>query len=262
MRWSPCILATMVVASLAAVPTASGSTLVDRGASAVSAQGQRARRRAAHVPPGRRDAARAGLRRDQHEPRCTHRLDYSGGWGAKVADWRTFRNACGPYTGPPLQYADGRLHDAGRLALGGPGVDAHQAELRRQARRPRAPRRPLVRAARRARDPRRLVEVPRRARQPLPPPVRPLHVPGPGRLRQALDAAPACRSTTSAATSTSRACDSDYGAGWRRVNAFVSRSPRGQFCFEFGPKVGFGRREAHRPLVGATGTAPASSGPA
>ena len=36
--------------------------------------------------------------------------------------------------------------------------------------------------------------------------------------------------------------DSDYGAGWLRVNAFVSRRPMGQFCFEFGPKSGFGER--------------------
>ena len=36
--------------------------------------------------------------------------------------------------------------------------------------------------------------------------------------------------------------DSDYGPGWRRVNAFVSRRPSGQFCFEFGPKAGFGER--------------------
>ena len=28
----------------------------------------------------------------------------SGGWGSKVADWKHFRNACGPYTGPRLEY--------------------------------------------------------------------------------------------------------------------------------------------------------------
>jgi hypothetical protein len=30
------------------------------------------------------------------------RRDYSGGWGSKHADWRTFTNACKPYDGPPL----------------------------------------------------------------------------------------------------------------------------------------------------------------
>ncbi|HET7856658.1 MAG TPA: hypothetical protein VFL41_09405, partial [Gaiellaceae bacterium] len=32
------------------------------------------------------------------------RIDYSGGWGSRRRDvWRGFRNACGPYQGPPLQ---------------------------------------------------------------------------------------------------------------------------------------------------------------
>jgi hypothetical protein len=33
------------------------------------------------------------------------RLDYSGGWGSRRRDvWRGFRNACGPYEGPDLEY--------------------------------------------------------------------------------------------------------------------------------------------------------------
>ena len=56
--------------------------------------------------------------------------------------------------------------------------------------------------------------------------------------------------------------DSDCGAGWRRVNGFLSRSPRGQFCFEFGPKAGFtprtGRSSAnqYRALVAGPGVTP------
>ena len=30
------------------------------------------------------------------------RLDFSGGWGSKVADWRTLRNTCGRYRGGPF----------------------------------------------------------------------------------------------------------------------------------------------------------------
>jgi hypothetical protein len=34
------------------------------------------------------------------------RLDYSGGWGSRRKDlWRGFKNACGPYQGPALNYA-------------------------------------------------------------------------------------------------------------------------------------------------------------
>ena len=33
------------------------------------------------------------------------RLDYSGGWGSRRTDlWRGFKNACGPYQGPELNY--------------------------------------------------------------------------------------------------------------------------------------------------------------
>ena len=52
------------------------------------------------------------------------------------------------------------------------------------------------------------------------------------------------------------------GAGWRRVNGFLARSPRGQFCFEFGPKAGYtphtGRSRAnqYRALVAGPGVTP------
>jgi len=36
---------------------------------------------------------------------ASFRLDYSGGWGSRRKDlWRGFRNACGPYQGPALNY--------------------------------------------------------------------------------------------------------------------------------------------------------------
>ena len=42
---------------------------------------------------------RRGLRQ------VSFRLDYSGGWGSRRKDlWRGFRNACGPYQGPALNY--------------------------------------------------------------------------------------------------------------------------------------------------------------
>jgi hypothetical protein len=42
---------------------------------------------------------RRGLRQ------VSFRLDYAGGWGSRRKDlWRGFRNACGPYQGPALNY--------------------------------------------------------------------------------------------------------------------------------------------------------------
>lgn len=38
-------------------------------------------------------------------PQVRFRLDYSGGWGTyRKQVWRTFRNACRPYAGPPLAW--------------------------------------------------------------------------------------------------------------------------------------------------------------
>jgi len=31
------------------------------------------------------------------------KLDYSGGWKSKVADWQHFPNKCQPYTGPAIE---------------------------------------------------------------------------------------------------------------------------------------------------------------
>src|SRR5438128_1018959 len=46
-----------------------------------------------------RDLARLG------RAQFAFRLDYSGGWGTFRRDyWRTFRNVCRPYTGPPLAW--------------------------------------------------------------------------------------------------------------------------------------------------------------
>src|SRR5262249_7297376 len=42
---------------------------------------------------------------DAGKAQVRFRLDYSGGWGTyRKPVWKTFRNACRPYTGPPLAW--------------------------------------------------------------------------------------------------------------------------------------------------------------
>jgi hypothetical protein len=45
--------------------------------------------------------------------------DYSGGWKSKKADWKDFRNVCGPYTGPelPLEVSACTMPDGSHWAL-------------------------------------------------------------------------------------------------------------------------------------------------
>ncbi|HET8742538.1 MAG TPA: hypothetical protein VFM41_07935 [Gaiella sp.] len=54
------------------------------------------------------------------------------------------------------------------------------------------------------------------------------------------------------------ALDSDYGAGWKRVNSFLAHNPRGTFCYGFYPHggrgTGAGRR--YRATVIGPGVAP------
>jgi hypothetical protein len=56
--------------------------------------------------------------------------------------------------------------------------------------------------------------------------------------------------------------NSDYGAGWRRVNAFLSHQPSGQFCFGFSPKnqgdprTGRSSEEWYRATVAGPGVSP------
>src|SRR5262245_19837001 len=96
-------LLALAAAALAAAPGAGASTLVDRHATAVT------------LKPNSRGVALLSYRtlgKQRHVlaygainmSRLRLKLDYSGGWGSKVADWRHFRNSCGPYTGPVLQY--------------------------------------------------------------------------------------------------------------------------------------------------------------
>jgi hypothetical protein len=55
--------------------------------------------------------------------------------------------------------------------------------------------------------------------------------------------------------------DSDFGAGWRRVNMFLANKPNGQFCYGFSPKDGFSgtgvsRVNTYRAEVAGPGVTP------
>jgi hypothetical protein len=101
----------LVVLAVAAPASAQASQLIDRNAShvrlAVNRAGQalvsyRARGAARHVLAW--DAVNA-IAPTAGAPQVSFRLDYSGGWGRyRKPVWKTFRNACRRYSGPPLAW--------------------------------------------------------------------------------------------------------------------------------------------------------------
>lgn len=84
---------------LAAVP-AFGSQIVDRNASNVSLQVNYGRTALVSYQSG--GAAHHVLFWGGVDWAGHFARDYSGGWGSKRANWKHFRNACRPYTGPAL----------------------------------------------------------------------------------------------------------------------------------------------------------------
>jgi hypothetical protein len=104
------LLASLALAGSYTAP-ATASDLLARNASgvhlAVSRDGKalvtyRARGRVFHVLAWGAVDARPP---DRTRPQVAFQLDYSGGWGtAGRPVWKTFRNACRPYTGPPLAW--------------------------------------------------------------------------------------------------------------------------------------------------------------
>ena len=91
--------------------SAHGSELIDRNARnvrlAVNASGQAllTYRRGARVRRVLAWGAINAIAPTRSRPQISFRLDYAGGWGAyRRPVWRSFRNSCGRYTGPPLQW--------------------------------------------------------------------------------------------------------------------------------------------------------------
>jgi hypothetical protein len=104
------VISLLALAAVAA-PAASASELIARNATGVrlqvDAQGRallsyRAGGRARHVLAwGAVDA----IEPTRERPQVQFKLDYSGGWGTtRTAVWKSFRNACRPYDGPPLAW--------------------------------------------------------------------------------------------------------------------------------------------------------------
>jgi hypothetical protein len=104
-------LVTVLLAAAALPVAASASQMIDRNAKgvrlAVNAKGTalltyRARGRVHHVLAWGAVNARVPTRGARQ---VAFRVDYSGGWGSqRRLVWRNFKNACGPYRGPQLQY--------------------------------------------------------------------------------------------------------------------------------------------------------------
>jgi hypothetical protein len=110
MRLRAITIAAVLVAAFAAA-TANASQLIDRNAKSIRLQVNareqalltyRARGKVRHVLAW---GARNALPPTVDRPQVKLRLDYSGGWGTYRKDtWKTFRNACRPYTGPALAW--------------------------------------------------------------------------------------------------------------------------------------------------------------
>lgn len=101
----------VMVAGLLLPAGASASTLIDRNARNVTLQvGADGRALVSYTARGKRWNVLAwgavnALPPTQGKKQVDFRLDYSGGWGTEKKDtWKTFRNACGAYTGPKLAW--------------------------------------------------------------------------------------------------------------------------------------------------------------
>ena len=72
---------------------------------------------------------------DQSVRQVRFSYDYAGGWGKyrKASYWKTFRNACTPYDGPPLVYFVLRVQGAGRHLLGDSALAARTPAPRLRA---------------------------------------------------------------------------------------------------------------------------------
>jgi hypothetical protein len=252
-----------LAATIASVPAAEAATLVDRHATAVTLQ---ANARGAALVTYR---TQGGLRHvlawgAVNTSRPALRLDYSGR-RTGVATWRRFANACGPYTGPALAYVtaactmpDGSHWAVQQWARIKPnfGGTSGARELRVSHWSGPLANLEIYADWSKYRD--------RRGRHYH-------HLFG----RYTYQGRPIYggRSTPTGAPLDPygrnvyvESLDSDYGPGWRRVNGFLTRRPRGQFCFEFGPKVGHGPSAArhtgrssvntYRAIVGGPGVSP------
>jgi hypothetical protein len=106
------IVGIAIVAGLAAcASSASASVLIDRNANhvtlAVNAKGEAL---IGYTAAGQRKHVLAwgavnAIAPTQARPQVSFRLDYAGGWGKYHSDyWKTFKNGCTAYTGPPLAW--------------------------------------------------------------------------------------------------------------------------------------------------------------
>ena len=105
----PILLALLV--AVAAPASAEASQLLDRNARGVQLEVDRSGRALVTYRVGRRVrrvlawGALNAVAPGAGVPQVAFRLDYSGGWGTwRRPVWKTFRNACRPYAGPPLAW--------------------------------------------------------------------------------------------------------------------------------------------------------------
>jgi hypothetical protein len=108
---APLVVLALALAAVFAVPSASASQLIDRGATnvrlAVNGKGEALVTYRTHGRLRRVlvwGAINAGFPRED-VPQVRFQLDYAGGWGKyRTLYWRTFQDRCRRYDGPPLAY--------------------------------------------------------------------------------------------------------------------------------------------------------------
>jgi hypothetical protein len=232
--------AVLAAALLAAAPTAGASTLVDRHATGVKlAANKKGVALLTYRTLGKKMRVLAYGAINMSRLRL--KLDYSGGWGSKVADWKTFKNQCGRYKGPPLQY----LTTACTMPDGSHWAVQQWVRIKPNFGGKRGDRELRISHWKGAVAELRIHSDWSKYHD------------GRGNRWHHMFGTYTYRGKGVFGKRTTRlgnplddlgrnvyieSLDSDYGRGWLRVNGFVARRPMGQFCFEFGPKKGFGPR--------------------
>jgi hypothetical protein len=258
LRW----IVLVALLAVAAPASAGASQLIDRNASHVRVQVNRAGQalltyrvhgQTRHVLAwGARNAISSSLGQAQ----VTFRLDYSGGWGTyRKQVWKTFRDACRPYAGPPLAwFLTGCTAPDGSLWA----LQVWQRELPNYGVRPTA---------------QQSVWELRLSHWTGPLPVLTIHLDWAYRrydhlfgsltylglpvygFRSTALGNPLDRFGRNIYVDT---YDSLYGSGWRRENSFLSHQGTGTFCYGFYPHGAFpiGKGTQYRAIAIGPGVTP------
>ena len=183
------------------------------------------------------------------------RYDRSGGAvSKKIKDWRTLKNVCGPYTGPPLRAVVAACTMKDGTQLGAAGLGPHQEEPRRHDRATSELHVSHWRGAAPVLTVKSDWSYPQHFNHLYGTykyhgrPVQPGKYDRRGRVLDGKGRNLAIESF-----------NSNLGKGWHRVDMFLAHEPRGQWCYTFvwqGHRQGVSRDNQYRASVAGPGVAP------